>query len=261
MTAIQTGSPLPDTSSSDTDTETTEADDASNESEGDEVTNNPSDETSSEETGDTTSGQTDDDTTNGDWESTMVNGVTICPELDITERQLRAYVDGAYGLERQHLISGYGRNIPDGVECLGEAIMRNCDDAKADHVDGYTFYVTKGSSAYNSPIFGTQRCYIGMSETGDEEHAATCNLLSIADRPHDSGSFYAWNELEWYLKVTLPEFMADHAFPLDGSHGYIGGGRDRERGGLYYFGNDPVERLASRMECRYQAINFDREED
>lgn len=260
MTAIETGGPLPAPATDDGAAET--------------------DSTTETEPGSSTDGTAADDSTTSDaggagesiapgtsTTATRVNGVTVCPELSVTERELRTYIDGAYSLERQNLINSYEPDIPAGVECLGEAILRQCETAVAHHEDGYTFYVTSGESSYDDPVFGRERCYIGLSERDRPEEATTCNLLSIAnaDRGRDgqigsiSTGLVSTTELNWFLKVTLPEFIADHALPLGDQRTYFGMGRDRDSG-TYYYGTDPVARLATQMECTRRAIDLEPEE-
>lgn len=243
MAAIEAGDPLPDM------TATTANDEAAAE-ETDDRQSGTAAEASTESTN-----NTDGTESNTRGTVTTTDDVTICPELSITQRELRSYVDGAYALEREGQIGSYNPVIPPGIECLGEAIIRECDTAMARHEDGYTFYVTAGESAYDHPIYGTTRCYVGMSVTNAPDQAAQCNLNSIADRGPDASDLFSENEIEWFLKVTLPEFFADHAWPLDDSYSYYGS-RDR---GTYHYGTNPVARLAAHMACTYRAVDIEPE--
>lgn len=188
-------------------------------------------------------------------ESATATRVTECPDLTVTRQQLRDYVaaaDDSAGTDS-------GLVIPPAIECLGEAVLQECATAMTRHEAGYTFYITAGETAQPDSLYGNQRCYLSLSRTDEPEEAVRCSLASIADRGwEEDPDEYTANDLESFLQVTLPEFVADHAFPLDTTYsGYSSGLGGRSVSSAEPL---PLDRLESQMECTYRAVNLEPEE-
>jgi hypothetical protein len=185
-----------------------------------------------------------------------------CPELTLSQREIYNRLDRADGDRGWRRVA-----LTESTECLGKAIFEGCDSARADHVDGYTFYVYRdsGNKEIAGGIFGGQRCYMGISPTDEPNNAVMCDLYEVAreTQPADANLLSVGN-LRRLAERELPEYFADHAYPFKEDAVNYAYTRDRDNSPnlfSYYGQDDPLSRLSAQMPCTEWSLKDRVEED